>query len=101
MTFAHAFSFGATVMEADRTRFRLWAPAQEHVSIEIEGGAMLPMERHADGWFEAEAPCGADAAYRYRLQDGLAVPDPASRAQADDVHGPSLVVDPRAYRRSC
>ena len=29
---------------------------------------------------------------------GLAVPDPASRAQADDVHGPSLVVDPRAYR---
>ena len=26
------------------------------------------------------------------------MPDPASRAQADDVHGPSLVVDPRAYR---
>ena len=26
------------------------------------------------------------------------MPDPAARAQADDVHGPSLVVDPGAYR---
>ena len=56
------------------------------------------MTRDAEGWFEAEAACGAGARYRYRLADGLAVPDPASRAQADDVHGPSLVVDPRAYR---
>ena len=35
--------------------------------------------------------------YRYRLADGTLVPDPASRAQADDVHGPSVVVDPRRY----
>jgi maltooligosyltrehalose trehalohydrolase len=99
MTFAHAFPFGATVMENGRTRFRLWAPAQGQVSVEVEGiAAPCPMQRLPDGWFEAEAPCGADASYRYRLQDGLAVPDPASRAQADDVHGPSLVVDPRAYR---
>jgi malto-oligosyltrehalose trehalohydrolase len=98
MTFVHAFPFGARLMEGGGTRFRLWAPAQEQVWVEIEGGAMLSMERLADGWFEGEAPCGADAAYRYRLQDGLAVPDPASRAQADDVHGASLVVDPRGYR---
>jgi maltooligosyltrehalose trehalohydrolase len=32
------------------------------------------------------------------MPDGLAVPDPAARAQAGDVHGPSLLVDPRAYR---
>ena len=41
---------------------------------------------------------GPGARYRYRLADGLAVPDPASRAQGRDVHDPSLVVDPRAYR---
>ena len=41
---------------------------------------------------------GQGARYRYRLADGLAVPDPASRAQDRDVHDPSLVVDPRAYR---
>jgi malto-oligosyltrehalose trehalohydrolase len=96
--FARALPFGANLIDENRTEFRLWAPAQEQVSVEIEGGAPLPMRRLPDGWFEGEAPCGANTAYRYRLQSGLAVPDPASRAQADDVHGASLVIDPRAYR---
>src|SRR5205085_973094 len=38
------------------------------------------------------------AAYVSRLAPGQAVRDPASRAQADDAHGPSLVVDPACYR---
>jgi malto-oligosyltrehalose trehalohydrolase len=96
--FARALPFGATLIGNGRTQFRLWAPAQEKVSVEIEGTAPVPMQRIADGWFEGVAPCGAGAKYRYRLQNGLAVPDPASRAQAEDVHGPSLVVDPRAYQ---
>jgi maltooligosyltrehalose trehalohydrolase len=96
-SFARALPFGATLIEANRTHFRLWAPAQQQISLEIEGGAPVPMQRLADGWFEGEAACGASTAYRYRLQDGLGVPDPASRMQANDVHGPSLVVDPHAY----
>ena len=96
--YARALPFGATLIDKSRTRFRLWAPAQQQVSVEIEGTTPVPMQRLADGWFEGEASCGAAAAYRYRLQDGPAVPDPASRAQAADVHGPSLVVDPRAYQ---
>ncbi|MFZ5784112.1 MAG: malto-oligosyltrehalose trehalohydrolase [Pseudomonadota bacterium] len=101
--FAHNLPFGATLVAPDRTRFRLWAPGQQEVAVELEGGGpggkqRLPMRRSADGWFETEAPCGAGTPYRYRLGDGLLVPDPASRAQAPDVHDPSLVVDPRAYR---
>jgi len=96
--FARALPFGATLIGDNRTRFRLWAPAQEQISVEIDGAPPVPMQRLGGGWFEGEAPCGADTAYRYLLQDGLAVPDPASRGQAEDVHGPSLVVDPRAYR---
>src|SRR5947209_11607524 len=95
--FVRNLPFGATLLAEDRTRFRLWAPAQRDVSVEIDG-KIWPMRPLPDGWFEAEVKCGAGARYRYRLHDGLAVPDPASRAQADDVHGPSLVVDPRAYR---
>ena len=53
----------------------------------MEGGPLLPMARSPDGWFEATAPCAAGTRYRYRLADGMLVPDPASRAQADDVHG--------------
>jgi malto-oligosyltrehalose trehalohydrolase len=95
---ARDLPFGATLVAPDRTRFRLWAPACQAVAVEIDGGASVAMRRSADGWFEAEARCGAGTRYRYRLDDGLAVPDPASRAQGDDVHDPSLVVDPRAYR---
>ena len=91
-------SFGANLIGEDRTRFRLWAPAQRAVALAIEGRAPEPMMRGADGFFELEARCGAGTRYRYVLQDGTAVPDPASRAQAGDIHGFSVVVDPAHYR---
>ncbi|BBK43528.1 malto-oligosyltrehalose trehalohydrolase [Allostella vacuolata] len=96
--FAFPLGFGAEPVSPDRTRFRLWAPAQQAVSLVIEGRPPLPMAPDGDGWFAAEAPCGAGALYRYRLEDGLEVPDPASRFQPQDVFGPSMVVDPGAYR---
>jgi len=96
--FDRPLPFGATLIGEDRTRFRLWAPAQRAVALQIEGRGPMPMTRSDAGWFTAEAPCGAGTRYRYRLDDARLVPDPAARAQADDVHGPSLVVDPGSYR---
>lgn len=78
--------------------FHLWAPDRDAVALEVEGRDAVPMARGEDGWFTADAPVGAGARYRFRLDDGLAVPDPASRAQAGGVHGWSVVVDPAAYR---
>jgi malto-oligosyltrehalose trehalohydrolase len=95
--FRHHLPFGATPIASDRTTFRLFAPAQAGVAVEIEGAPPVPMRQRGDGWFEAEAACGAGARYRFRLASGEAVPDPASRAQAGDVHDPSIVVDPRTY----
>jgi maltooligosyltrehalose trehalohydrolase len=95
--FARDPPYGANLSADGRARFRLWAPAQETASVALEGGPLLAMERSPDGWFEASAPCAAGTRYRYRLADGMLVPDPGARAQADDVHGPSVVVDPRAY----
>ena len=88
--------FGATLLKDGQTRFHLWAPAQNDVSVVLEAGATLPMRRDGE-WFEATTACGAGTRYRYRLQDGTMVPDPASRFQPEDVHGPSEVIDPRAY----
>ena len=85
--------YGAVRLESGETRFRLWAPAQETISVAFKDGPLLPMARLADGWFEATARCAHGRRYRYRLADGMLVPDPASRAQANDVHDPSLVVD--------
>ncbi len=90
--------FGATLLDPGRTRFRLWAPSCERVSVELADGVALPMRAEAGGWFVAEAACGAGTRYRYRVAEDLAVPDPASRAQDGDVHGCSIVVDPVAYR---
>ena len=89
--------FGATYLGNNRARFRLWAPGQKKISLEIDGRSTA-MTPQPEGWFEAEAEAAPGASYLYRLESGQAVPDPASRAQADDVHGPSLVVDPNAYR---
>ncbi|MGA2125862.1 MAG: malto-oligosyltrehalose trehalohydrolase [Xanthobacteraceae bacterium] len=96
--FHRQLPFGATLVEPGRTHFRLFAPAQPEVTVEIEGGTPAVMTRDHDGWFEADVRCGAGTRYRFRLADGLAVPDPASRAQTGDVHGHSVVVDPTAYR---
>jgi maltooligosyltrehalose trehalohydrolase len=96
--FSRPLPFGATLIDKERTRFRVWAPAQDAVSVDVEGLGALAMTRGDDGWFTADAQCGAGTRYRYRLDRGQLVPDPASRAQADDVHGPSLVVDPTSYR---
>ena len=92
--------FGAAVLPEGGVRFRLWAPAQESmklVLVDCAGG--LPMERLADGWFQRTvAEAGPGTLYHFELHDGMRVPDPASRGQALDVHGPSVVVAPLTFR---
>jgi malto-oligosyltrehalose trehalohydrolase len=95
--FEHAPRFGARLRPDGQTLFRLWAPAQAAIGVAIEDGPILPMSRSPDGWFEATARYPAGTRYRYRLADGMLVPDPASRAQADDVHDASVVIDRCGY----
>lgn len=88
---------GAIMLDAQHTRFALWAPDAFYVSVELEHGKSIAMLPQADGWFETEVACPAGTRYRFNIDGEMDVPDPASRAQADDVHGWSLVVDPLAY----
>jgi maltooligosyltrehalose trehalohydrolase len=90
--------FGARLLSAQQSRFRLWAPSVDAVALEIEGRAALPMQAEAGGWFTGDADCGAGTHYRFRVAPDLAVPDPASHAQAADVHDWSVLVDQDAYR---
>ena len=76
--------------------FNIWAPSVDSVGLQIGDQAAQPMMAQ-DGWFTAEAAAVAGMPYCFVLPDGLHVPDPASRCQADDVHGASLIVDPDAY----
>ncbi len=95
--FAFAKTWGAELGPRGFTRFRLWAPSVGTVTLDIEGQPPTAMDREPEGWFGAEAPVGPGARYRFRLPDGLDVPDPASRLQSGDVHDPSIVLDPDGY----
>jgi maltooligosyltrehalose trehalohydrolase len=97
-SFAHAMPYGARPLGDGSTRFRLWAPDLDAVTLECEDGHTAAMRALDDGWFECICPRGIGSAYRFRLNDDLAVPDPASRRQqAGDVHGYSVVVDAARY----
>jgi malto-oligosyltrehalose trehalohydrolase len=91
--------FGAAVREDGTTRFRLWSPGASQVELWLEEpGRAIAMPRDAGGWAEyvtGEAPAGTR--YRYRIDGGMLVPDPAARFQPGDVHGASEVIDPLAY----
>jgi malto-oligosyltrehalose trehalohydrolase len=89
--------FGAELGSDGRTRFRLWAPACRRVDLALRGETPRAMTPVTPGWFEATAMAPADTSYAFILDGGRRVPDPASRANPDDVHGPSRVVDPLAY----
>ena len=101
---SHRMPFGTRIVEGQGVRFRIWAPDAPDAGVELclegpgGGQEFLPMRPLADGWFECISDrAGPGSRYRFRIAHDLLVPDPASRFQAGDVHGPSVVVDPEAF----
>ncbi|MBI3453361.1 MAG: malto-oligosyltrehalose trehalohydrolase [Rhodospirillales bacterium] len=93
--------FGAAIEADGRVRFRLWAPAAKtvDVALTVDGRRRtLPMAAAGDGWFDLHSDaCRPGDKYVYLIDGKDAVPDPASRFQPEDVHGPSEIVDPDAF----
>ena len=89
------YSWGALPLDGGRWRFRLWAPGLTGLTLRLEGRD-LTMESEGDGWCSLAAEAAAGDAYSYVLPDGRVVPDPASRRQAGDVHGASVLTAPAA-----
>ena len=88
--------FGATPT-AEGTSFRLWAPAAKRVDLLLQRPYAL--RRDPDGWFSADiAGVTPGARYKFRIDDEIDVPDPASAFQPDDISGPSEVIDHDSYR---
>ena len=98
--FQHRMPFGAEMVD-DGVRFRVWAPDRPSLALCLRSGGRareIAMPREGDGWFETVvAGARAGDRYRFRVDEALTVPDPASRFQPDDVHGDSEVIDPLSY----
>ena len=90
--------WGAEYTAAGEVRFRLWAPAVDALNMRL-ADEIVPMTPTGAGWFELLATNLAPGTpYAFILPNGTAVPDPAGRGLQSDVHGPSILVDPTAYR---
>ncbi|WP_108395474.1 malto-oligosyltrehalose trehalohydrolase [Devosia submarina] len=88
-----SFSFGP-VLSDDGVEFRLWAPLHRKILLQLDDEEPKDMQPAADGWHMFKASgAQAGALYKFVLPDGLEVPDPGSRFQPQDVHGPSEVID--------
>ncbi len=96
----HRMPFGAEYLDG-KARFRLWAPAAKRVDLCLdgEGGRQkIAMLGPADGWYGLDlGDVSPDTPYRYQIDSGTLVPDPASRFQPEDVNGPSLLIDPQSF----
>jgi malto-oligosyltrehalose trehalohydrolase len=93
--------FGAELRDDGSVHFRLWAPSARKVELSFareKRSACLPLEQCDKGWFELTTDAaGPGTQYYFRIDDVRDVPDPASRFQPRDVHGPSEVIDPGAF----
>src|SRR6267142_249468 len=93
----HSMPFGAECLDNGKVRFRLWAPKAERVDVCLANQEPLALSKLEDGWFELVTHTSAGSRYQFQINGQTKVPDPASRFQPSDVHGPSQVIDPAAF----
>lgn len=98
---AWQFDLGANVVKGVGTRFRVWAPKAQRVSVHIASGKAAGtylLQQEIKGYYSGTIPGVADGdRYFYQPDDGPVRPDPVSRFQPDGVHEASQVVDPRLF----
>src|SRR3954465_1896150 len=89
---------GAEPIADGRTHPPVWAPGAGTVRVVCRGVA-TPLTLEANGYHSGEIAAAAGDRYQFKLDaDEKLYPDPASRFQPEGPHGPSQIVDPRAYR---
>jgi len=96
VTRQHPLPFGAEVTDRG-IHFSLWAPAAERVSVRLDSGITIPMQRDSDAVFAVTTgQARPGTLYQYEI-DGRLYPDPASRFQPLDALGQSEVIDPNGF----
>src|SRR5580692_2835950 len=94
----HDMPFGAQCREDGSVDFRLWAPVARQVELclgDVARPTFISLDRRDNGWFELRTNAAKPGSrYCFQIDGAQKVPDPASRFQPRDVHGPSEVIAP-------
>jgi maltooligosyltrehalose trehalohydrolase len=97
-------TLGAIHLGDGRWRFTVWAPFSPTVGLVLLGrdgeeDRAVDMEAEPRGYFATSVDGLTEGTlYRFRLEGGSELADPASRFQPEGVHGPSALVDLSAWR---
>ncbi|MCA1993900.1 MAG: malto-oligosyltrehalose trehalohydrolase [Coleofasciculus sp. S288] len=86
---------GANYIGDSRCEFTVWAPSHDEVAVQIVSpeNRVIPMQKDEQGYFNVLAEgIEPGTLYFYKIAGETDRPDPASRHQPKDVHGPSEVV---------
>src|SRR5262245_51450896 len=84
------------LLTGNGVRFRLWAPGARRVELLLD--RPIAMTQQDGGWYAADiAEAAAGTRYKFRIDDSVDVPDPASAFQPQDVFGAGEVIDHDAY----
>src|SRR5262249_29392703 len=102
-SYQRRLSIGAEPIDRERTHFRVWAPSRRRVVVVVDPAGDAPraaaLEGEDGGYFSGVVAAALGDRYAFRLDDDDTLyPDPASRFQAEGVHGPSEIVDPHTFR---
>lgn len=92
-------NIGANHSHDDKYEVAVWAPFAQKVELKIlsVNKKTLPMQRDASGyWRIITDDISTGDLYLFQL-DNIERPDPASRYQPEGVHGPSQVIDHKAF----
>ncbi len=75
---------------------RVWAPGKKSLELILDRGessAFIPMGAENNGYWSVTVPDATPGLkYSFRVNGKERYPDPASRSQPEDVHGPSAIV---------
>lgn len=95
----HKQTIGVTIDQAGKATVGLWAPMAKEVAINlISRNLQLPLEKDDFGyWMLETGQIAVGETYNFILDMEKELPDPASKAQPEGVHGYSEVVDLKAF----
>lgn len=91
-------TLGAVPQRDGTVELRVWAPEKESVTLETEGRSFALNAEGGGYWQLRESALRVGSRYQLRVDGSEPLPDPASLAQPDGVHGPSVVTDPLAFQ---